>query len=62
MAKNTELVPKNTPILEELIIKRHKVAKLFGYSSYANHKLKDLMAKNASTVQTFLEDLARRSI
>jgi Zn-dependent oligopeptidase len=32
------------------------------FSSYADFKLKNLMAKNASTVEHFLEDLARKTI
>jgi len=50
MAAHSKLVVKNSPLLEELIEKRHAVAKLFNFSSYADYKLKDLMAKNASTV------------
>ena len=62
MASHSKLVVKNSPLLEELIEKRHSVAKLFNFSSYADYKLKDLMAKNASTVQEFEEDLARKTI
>jgi Zn-dependent oligopeptidase len=50
MASHSKIVAKNSPLLEELIEKRHAVAKLFNFSSYADYKLKDLMSKNASTV------------
>jgi len=51
---------KNIPILEQLIEKRHEMAKLLNYHSYSELVLENLMAKKVSTVQTFEEKLARK--
>jgi len=53
---------KNLPILEELIEKRQELAKMLNYSSFADYHIKKLMAKNASTVEAFEENLARKVI
>jgi len=45
-----------------VIEKRHGLAKILNYSSFTEYKLKELMAKNTSTVEVFLEDIARKII
>ena len=55
IAKNT-----NIPILDKLIHKRDKVAKMLGYSSNAEMVLRDKMAKNIENVEKLLDDLIHR--
>lgn len=52
---------KNLEILDKLLQKRHELAKLLGYDSYAAYNLYPKMAKNPETVWKFLNDLIDRS-
>ncbi|KAG9446425.1 hypothetical protein H6P81_012553 [Aristolochia fimbriata] len=48
----------NLRILESLVQLRHKLARLLGYSSYADYAIEHRMAKSSSEVFEFLEDLS----
>ena len=61
-ALNTKLVDKNIPILEQLVQKRHQLARLYNYSSYSDFTLRSNMAQNASTVQEFEEKLTKKAL
>ena len=53
--------PANTLILQAMIEKRDKLAKLLGYESYADLELHLQMAKTVSHTQVFLQDLLCQS-
>lgn len=55
LANNT-----NIPILNQLIVKRDKVAKMLGFSSNAEFVLQDKMAKKIENVEKLLDDLIHR--
>lgn len=59
-AFNSRCLKENTPILEELITLRHKVANLLSYSTHAEYIQEILMAKNPTNVRNFLNDLASK--
>ncbi|XP_015572284.1 probable thimet oligopeptidase isoform X2 [Ricinus communis] len=48
----------NLSILERLVELRHKYARLFGYSNYADYAVDLRMAKTSSKVFEFLEDIS----
>jgi len=52
--------PANKSILESIISKRHELANLLGFETYAHFDLDNQMAKNPSVGKKFIEDLARR--
>jgi Zn-dependent oligopeptidase len=45
-----------------VIRKRHELTKVLNYTSFADYTMRELMAKNASTVEAFLDNLARKLI
>ena len=47
---------ENVPLLEEAILLRQKLAKLLGYSTWADYRLDGRMAKNSKNVLTMLAD------
>ncbi|KAK6455291.1 uncharacterized protein RJT20DRAFT_130068 [Scheffersomyces xylosifermentans] len=47
----------NNEILEQLLQVRFKLAKLVGYDSFSDYVLDERLAKNATTVSLFLDDL-----
>ncbi len=51
----------NTQIINETLELRHRLAKLMGFSSYAEYSLATKMAQTPKQVLDFLNDLARRS-
>ena len=50
----------NTPILEEVIAIRHRMANMLGFPTHAAYQLDDRMAKTVENVDTFLSDLFTR--
>lgn len=48
----------NLSILESLVQQRHKLARLLGYSNYADYAVDVRMAKTSSKVFEFLEDIS----
>jgi thimet oligopeptidase len=53
--------PANVAVLKQIIAKRDELAKLLGFSSYAEYDLDNTMAKSISVVQGFLDALVVRS-
>ncbi len=56
-AFNNRAVKTNSPILEEVVVLRNEKAKLFGFSTWAEYRLKYRMAKNPNNVNTMYESL-----
>ena len=52
---------KNLEILDELVSKRHELARLMDYDSYAAYTTSEKMSKNPEAVWSFLNDLIERS-
>lgn len=53
--------PANEGLLQEICTKRHELAKILGFPSFAHLNLDDQMAKSPERVEAFLEDLRKRS-
>lgn len=53
--------PVNDGILRDVFAKRHEVAQLLGFETYAHLDLEECMAQNPATVETFLEDLFKKA-
>jgi len=54
--------PQNLAVLDELLAKRHELATLLGYESWAEYVTEDKMVRNPGTVRSFIErvsELAR---
>jgi len=51
----------NLAILEQLVQKRHALANIMGYDTYATYNLYPKMAKDPETVWAFINDLADRA-
>jgi oligopeptidase A len=51
----------NGPLVEQILAKRHELAGLVGFASYAHYSLARKMAESPEQVRAFLEDLAARS-
>ncbi len=49
---------KNGPILQAMIEKRHELAKLLGYSSYADYVVEDKMIKEAKSIHSFIDKIS----
>ena len=49
---------KNGPILRSMIDKRHELAQLLGYSSYADYIAEDKMIKNAKNIHDFIDQIS----
>ncbi|KAL7701282.1 thimet oligopeptidase [Lotmaria passim] len=56
-AFNNRAYPVNDAVLKEIVEKRHQLAKLLGYPSFAHLFISDKMAKTPETAQTFVDDL-----
>lgn len=64
-ASNTKCIGgefDNQETIKKIVDLRIKEANLLGYPTYADQALKDRMAKNAVTVNTFLADLLAKSL
>ena len=53
-------MPENLKILEEIISKRRQMAKMLGYSSYAEYAIEESMAKTPAAVWDFENGLRER--
>lgn len=64
-ASNTQCVSgefSNEETVKKIVEDRIKEANLLGFDTYADYALDNRMAKNQKTVNTFLEDLLKKSI
>ena len=59
-AFNSRCMEENTPILEELVELRAKMASLLGYPTHAAYVTEMRMAKTGENVANFLADLAKK--
>lgn len=59
-AYGTRCVKENTPLLEDLVEKRHQLAELLGYASYSEYILQIRMAKTPLNVQNFEQSLIEK--
>ena len=57
LARQNIATPDNQPVLRELIEKRHELAKLLNYNSYASMAMDGLMIGNPVHAQTFLSEI-----
>lgn len=57
MKFNNRCYPKNVELMEKAIRIRQKIAKLLGYSNFADYVLEDRMAKKSENVISFLKRL-----
>ena len=48
---------ENTPLVEQVLELRFKIAELFGFDNYSDYKLQQSMAESTSNVNTFLANL-----
>lgn len=58
---NSRAADKNIEILNQMIEKRHELAQIMGYNSYAEYNLAAKMASNPENVWSFLNDLVEKS-
>lgn len=61
-AFNNRGYPNNKKVLERVIQKRDQLAKLLGYTSFAEFDLANQMAKSLFRVETFLDDIRSKSL
>lgn len=52
----------NTPVINEYLSQRHRLARLLGFANYPAYVLSTRMARTADAVETFLDDLATRAL
>ncbi len=60
-AFNNRAYPMNEVLLQEILIKRNKLAQLLGFKTYAHFDLADQMAKDPETVKSFLNELLEKA-
>lgn len=51
--------PANDKTLKTMLEKRHELAKMLGFESWADYKAKDKMSGSAETIRSFTEDVAK---
>lgn len=61
LAANTRAAEKNLPILDQLVAKRHELARLMGHASFADYALGVNMAQTPDRVWSFLNDVTERT-
>lgn len=49
----------NTPVLKSMMTTKHQIAKILGYSNFADYQYQELMMKSSKKVQQFLWDVVR---
>jgi oligopeptidase A len=52
----------NTTLIDEILALRHELAQLLGFNNYAERSLATKMAESPQQVESFLMDLAKRSL
>jgi metallopeptidase MepB len=57
---DTNKCNSNAPLFKELVVLRDEAARILGYPNHATMRLDERMAKDPTTVKTFLEDLRDR--
>ncbi|MDB5037274.1 MAG: hypothetical protein JWQ35_802, partial [Bacteriovoracaceae bacterium] len=60
MIADFHMTDVNSPILKKMIALRDKIAKVLGYSSWADYQTEIMMAGSSKSVQDFLLDLDKR--
>ena len=55
LASTNRAVPENLAILPQLLEKRHELASLLGYGSFADYVTEDKMVRSAAEVRAFLD-------
>ncbi|MCC7013114.1 MAG: Zn-dependent oligopeptidase [Planctomycetes bacterium] len=55
---NQRAAPKNLAVLQRLIEKRHELAQLLGYRSWADYVTEDKMVKSAANAKAFIDRVA----
>ncbi len=61
-AFNKRAYPANCSVLSTVIEKRHKLAELLGFNSFAHLALQDQMVKNPERVEEFLTNLVEKTV
>ena len=51
----------NAPVIEQILARRHEVARVLGFSSFAEYALEKRMVRSPGDVLAFLDELARAS-
>ncbi len=54
-ASNTRATPVNLSVLDAMLAKRHELAKILGYASYAEYATEDKMIETAQNARDFIE-------
>ncbi len=55
-AARTRAAPRNLEVLRELLAKRHEVAQLLGYASWADYQAEEMMLGSASAIRAFIDE------
>ncbi len=50
---------KNGPILQSMIEKRHELARILGYNSYADYVAEDKMIKESKSIHSFIDKISK---
>ena len=54
-ASHTRAVPVNLEILDRMLARRHELARILGYRTYAEYATEDKMIENAASAHAFIE-------